>query len=166
MDDFEAEWSNDEAPAKTDVADKVVDSAVADKAKGDAEFSAAFTADDDSAAVAPAAVVEPKAEAKPAEPAKPLSFKQTFAAQRAAGAKTFDWNGKKYTTELAKPKAKPVVKAAPVAAPSVAKAPAPPAQKTTLAPSIETERKPLPLASTDKATVDITKQTGLGSLKF
>ena len=35
---------------------------------------------------------------------KPQTFKQAFAAARANGEKTFPWNGKRYTTELAKPK--------------------------------------------------------------
>lgn len=35
---------------------------------------------------------------------EPISFKEAFAANRKAGEKTFEWNGKKYTTELAKPK--------------------------------------------------------------
>ena len=34
-----------------------------------------------------------------------MSFKEAFAAKRKAGNKTFTWRGKKYTTELAKPKA-------------------------------------------------------------
>ena len=39
--------------------------------------------------------------------AKPLSdFGAEFAKQRASGAKTFDFKGKKYTTEMAKPAAK------------------------------------------------------------
>lgn len=44
---------------------------------------------------------------EPEQPKKE-SFKEAFARNRAAGAKTFDWNGKKYTTELAESKpAKP-----------------------------------------------------------
>lgn len=39
-------------------------------------------------------------------PEKKLSFKEAFASARAAGDKTFEWNGKKFTTDLAKPKAK------------------------------------------------------------
>ena len=151
------------------------DSAVADKAKGDAEFSAAFTSDDiaprESVAEAPtvAIVVEPVA-AKAAEQAKPMSFKETFAALRKAGAKTFEWNGKKYTTELASPKKAPVpVASKPVPAPAVAQAAAPvpsaPVVKT-LAPAVEGERKPLPLPTNGHAIVDVSKQTGLGSLKL
>jgi hypothetical protein len=39
--------------------------------------------------------------------AKAPSFGAAFAAARKAGQKTFEFKGKKYTTELAKPKAKP-----------------------------------------------------------
>ena len=35
------------------------------------------------------------------EAPKAMSFKETFASQRKAGAKTFEWNGKKYTTDIA-----------------------------------------------------------------
>ena len=45
------------------------------------------------------------AEAADEAPAKKQSFKEAFAAARGAGDKTFEWNGKKFTTELAKPKA-------------------------------------------------------------
>ena len=41
-------------------------------------------------------------------PAKKQSFKEAFASARADGDKTFMWNGKKYTTEMAAPKAKAV----------------------------------------------------------
>lgn len=40
------------------------------------------------------------------------SFRRKFAKERAAGKKTFEWNGKTYTTELASEKAKRVVKPA------------------------------------------------------
>jgi hypothetical protein len=36
---------------------------------------------------------------------KSMSFKEAFASARKGGGKTFEWRGKKYTTELAKPKA-------------------------------------------------------------
>lgn len=42
-------------------------------------------------------------EAMPKTEAKPESFKEAFARNRAAGAKTFDWNGKKFTTDVAAP---------------------------------------------------------------
>lgn len=45
----------------------------------------------------------PRPTVNPAD-VKKVGFKQAFAAARRAGAKTFMWNGKKYTTELAKPK--------------------------------------------------------------
>lgn len=47
--------------------------------------------------MAPANVV-----ATPIEPMKTMSFRETFAARRKAGDATFEWNGKKYTTELKK----------------------------------------------------------------
>jgi len=42
-------------------------------------------------------------------PAKSMSFKEAFASARGAGDKTFEWQGKKYTTDLAssKPATKP-----------------------------------------------------------
>ena len=39
--------------------------------------------------------------------AKPKSFKEAFAAARSDDAKTFEWNGKKYTTEMASEKGSP-----------------------------------------------------------
>ncbi len=68
----------------------------------------------------PAAATEP---AK-SEPVKAQTFKEAFAANRKAGAKTFEWNGKKYTTAL-----KTEVKTKPAATP--APAVASPAAKTT-----------------------------------
>lgn len=50
------------------------------------------------------AKVEQKVEEK-AEAPKKESFKEAFARNRASGAKTFEWNGKKFTTELAESKA-------------------------------------------------------------
>lgn len=49
----------------------------------------------------------------PAASAKKQSFKEAFAAARGAGDKTFEWNGKKFTTEMAKPKAAPTAEAKP-----------------------------------------------------
>lgn len=70
-------------------------------------------------------------------PAKPMSFKEAFAAARSGGGKTFEWNGKKYTTELAKPKA----------------AAKPEPKVNTLAPADKGEtRKALPLKSTKSET--------------
>lgn len=63
-------------------------------------------------------------EDKPAaeEPKKPQSFKEAFAANRKAGAKVFEWNGKKYTTAL-KSEVKPKAAAPAVAAPAAKTAP-------------------------------------------
>jgi hypothetical protein len=44
-------------------------------------------------------------EAVMAKPLAKASFKEAFAEARAAGDKTFEWGGKKYTTDMAKPKA-------------------------------------------------------------
>jgi hypothetical protein len=67
-----------------------------------------------------------KLEPEKAEPEKPKSFKEAFAEARSAGDKTFTWNGKKYTTEVAGSKSSaPAPKAsAPAPAPK-ASAPAP-----------------------------------------
>lgn len=45
--------------------------------------------------------VEEKVET--AAPARKQSFREAFAQARQGGEKTFEWNGKKYTTEMAKP---------------------------------------------------------------
>lgn len=52
---------------------------------------------------------------KDAEPSKPeyKSFKEAFAAERKAGNKTFEYMGKKYTTDLAAPKKEAAKPAAP-----------------------------------------------------
>jgi hypothetical protein len=50
---------------------------------------------------------EPKHAVAERAPAKKQSFSEAFREARAAGDKTFEWNGKKYGTELAKPAAKP-----------------------------------------------------------
>ena len=46
---------------------------------------------------------------------KKMSFKEAFASARKGGEKTFEWNGKKYTTDVAKPKAAAPKAAAPKA---------------------------------------------------
>jgi hypothetical protein len=43
---------------------------------------------------------------------KPMSFKEAFAKHRDLGDKTFEWQGKKYTTELASPKSSRVAEPA------------------------------------------------------
>ncbi len=50
----------------------------------------------------------------PAPQPKKQSFKEAFAEARKGGGKTFEWNGKKYTTEMAGGASKPAQKAAPV----------------------------------------------------
>ena len=44
------------------------------------------------------------------EPTKKMSFKEAFASARKSGDKTFEWEGKKYTTELASEKPKATAK--------------------------------------------------------
>lgn len=66
----------------------------------------------------------PKSEAPAAVKHQPQSFAEAFAMHRKAGAKTFDWQGKSYTTKLAsdKPAAKVAAKpAAPAAKPAADK---------------------------------------------
>jgi hypothetical protein len=58
-------------------------------------------------------VEEPKHEVAESPAPKAKSFSQAFREARAAGDKTFEWNGKKYGTELAKPAAKPTAKPVP-----------------------------------------------------
>jgi hypothetical protein len=48
---------------------------------------------------------------------KKTSFKEAFASARKGGEKTFEWNGKKYTTDVAKPKADAQKAAAPMEKP-------------------------------------------------
>lgn len=50
-------------------------------------------------------------------PARKQSFKEAFAQARSGGEKTFEWNGKKYTTELASDKKAAPARQAPKAAP-------------------------------------------------
>lgn len=65
------------------------------------------------------------------------SFRRKFAKERAAGKKTFEWNGKTYTTELASEKAKRVAKPA-----SEAAAPATTAAKASASePKAETKKE-------------------------
>lgn len=77
--------------------------------------SFAGTPENESTAGMKEAYTPPKAEEPKAEEApKKQSFKDAFAAARKAGSKTFSWEGKKFTTELASEK-----KAAPKAEPKV-----------------------------------------------
>ena len=74
-----------------------------------ADAPAALTSRSMSRAAAPAAEPEAPAAAPAAAPVaaapKPQNFKSAFADARSAGDKTFEFGGKKYTTELAKPSA-------------------------------------------------------------
>jgi hypothetical protein len=72
----------------------------------------------------PAQRIEFSEETGSTGPAKTMSFKEAFASARGAGDKTFEWQGKKYTTDLAssKPATKPAAeKAVEKPAKSVAK---------------------------------------------
>ena len=79
--------------------------------------------------------------AKTAKPAAEPSFKDAFASARKAGDKTFEWNGKKFTTELAgEKKSTPSMKSPTESSGSGSYAPAPP--KTTASKSADDEPKP------------------------
>lgn len=67
------------------------------------------------------APVKAPEEDKPAaeEPKKPQSFKEAFAHHRSAGAKVFEWNGKKYTTALKGEGTKPKAPSPAASAPAV-----------------------------------------------
>lgn len=68
---------------------------------------------------------EPASDSEKAFPAK-TSFKSAFAAARKAGGKSFEWEGKKYSTDVAAPKAKA---SKPAADDTPAPTPAPAAKK-------------------------------------
>lgn len=85
----------------------------------------------------PASVV-----ATPIEPMKAMSFRETFAARRKAGDAMFEWNGKKYTTELKKTGTTPT--AAPTTAPRPAAPASMPASKPYLEPFESTAPLPTP----------------------
>lgn len=78
------------------------------------KYSAGGYEDTDDAKNLILAAEREKADAeKPAEPLKMASFKEAFASARKAGDKTFEYMGKKYTTELAKPKSESKTPAGP-----------------------------------------------------
>jgi hypothetical protein len=64
--------------------------------------------------------------AQPAAPSEPVPFGKAFAQARLGGAKTFEWQGKSYTTELAA-SPKPATSAASPAVPSPVRSAQPPA---------------------------------------
>lgn len=81
----------------------------------DEEASPGAPENDSNAGMAEARAASDAAEAAP----KKQSFKEAFASARKAGDKTFEWNGKKFTTEMAgEKKAAPKAAAAPKAEPS------------------------------------------------
>lgn len=137
MNEYEDEWTKGEAieaPKAEPEAEmpapaaNAVKSAYEQARDEDAKaFSDAFNATDISS--------EPKDEPKmaaveePKQDPKPMKFGDAFKAAKAEGKKVFDFNGKKYTTDLAKAKAKPVVKAPEVAAEPEAKPAAPVAKE-------------------------------------
>jgi len=61
----------------------------------------------------PAQRIEFSEETGSTGPAKTMSFKEAFASARGAGDKTFEWQGKKYTTEVASPKSAKAAEPAP-----------------------------------------------------
>lgn len=74
-----------------------------------------------------AAMQETEKEAAPAPapaPARAQTFKEAFASARRAGDRTFEWQGKKYTTEMAGAK-KPAAPAASAPAPSASRSVSP-----------------------------------------
>ena len=87
-DDYEDEWDLD-VPEKAMKAKNPPD---------DDPFE--FATSKEVVARADAPVQASRSDKPAATPAKSMSFKETFAAQRKAGASTFEWNGKKFTTAL------------------------------------------------------------------
>lgn len=100
-----------EKPAEANAGDGRQTPAI--NARAQRDFDAAFDEQDDMEAEREVDDMREMAAAKKEEAMKPKTFKQAFADARKEGVKTFDWNGKKYTTDLAKPKAsKPAAKVA------------------------------------------------------
>ena len=149
MNEYEDQWAKDEpavAPKAEPEAEmpapatNAVRSAYEQARDEDAKaFSDAFNAtdisseSDDGSASKSMSVTKDQIKAEPMEEPKqdpkPMKFGDAFKAAKAEGKKVFDFNGKKYTTDLARAtKAKPVVKAPEVAAEPEVK-PAAPAAK-------------------------------------
>ena len=127
MTEYEEEWAADK---ETTDAQAAADAGVAAGKKADADPD--FNYDEPGTIDAASTAKMDAAPAPIAEPVKALSFKETFAARRKAGDSTFEWNGKKYTTDLKKPATanatSPGVNASPAAvkpAPAEIKASAP-----------------------------------------
>lgn len=121
--DYEAGWDADEEMPSAQAA---ADSGVAMGKKMDADPD--FNFDEPTAAPVKAAEVveKPIKPMKAEEPAKAMSFREKFKAELNAGAKDFEWNGKRYTTALKKPAAAktstPSTNASPAAKPATAAA--------------------------------------------
>lgn len=98
--EYEDEWAKKDdgsMPGAQAAADAgVAAGKVAQAEQADPDFNYEWP---DAQAAADAGVATAKAAP---EPAKPMSFKETFAARRKAGDTVFEWNGKKYTTDLKK----------------------------------------------------------------
>lgn len=106
-DTFKEEFSrNDDGSLPPKVDDTPAVTQKAEMAKDTAAFKEEFDRGDEPPVKAEVAAV--------AAPAKTKSFKEAFAENRKAGAKEFEWNGKKYNTAVAgeKPAAKKVSPAA------------------------------------------------------
>ena len=131
MNEYEDQWAKDEptvAPKAEPEAEmpapatNAVRSAYEQARDEDAKaFSDAFNSTDISSEPKDEVKAEPKEE--PKQDPKPMRFGDAFKAAKAEGKKVFDFQGKKYTTDLAKAKAKPVVKAPEVVAEAAPAAP-------------------------------------------
>lgn len=116
--DYESAWAEGEdakpAPMVADepmVNDAPVQSAVQVAARESADADAKAFSDAFNAETSPVADSNAKpVDLAPMEPAKPKPFKAAFAQARKDGLKVFEWNGKKYTTDVAKAKAKAAAK--------------------------------------------------------
>lgn len=117
MTEYEDEWAADKEATEAQAA---ADAGIAAGKAADADPDFDYDEMPSAQAAASAGVAASKASTPAPEPAKPMSFKETFAARRKAGDATFEWNGKKYTTDLKKPAtsnaASPGVNASPAAA--------------------------------------------------
>ncbi len=109
--EYEDEWAADKEATDAQTA---ADAGVAAGKKADADPDFNYDPPGAQAAADAGVAAGQTADAAP-EPVKPLSFKETFAARRKAGDSTFEWNGKKYTTDLKKPVATSAAPAAPKA---------------------------------------------------
>lgn len=108
MNEYEDAWAEEdqlEKPASETPASQEAAVQSAPDVKAEAQTQADSDAQAFSQAFhdAPEVGTEP-APAKSVETAQPTDFKSAFAKARKDGLKTFDWNGKKYSTDLASDK--------------------------------------------------------------